>query len=84
MGIRKRLKDLNEDIRLLDGFDAAIIGVAERAGGMLVAAYDRSMIIDILARDMTREEAEEFLEFNILSAWVGEHTPVIVDFRAAE
>jgi hypothetical protein len=39
--------------------DAAIIGIAERAGGMSVVAYDRNMVIDILARDMPREEAEE-------------------------
>ena len=65
-------------------FDAAIIGIAERAGGMSVVAYDRTMVIDILARDMPREEAEEYFEFNTISAWMGDCTPVFIDTRYAE
>lgn len=65
-------------------FDEAIIGVAERAGGMCVVAYDRTRVIDILSRDMEREEAEEFFEFNTIGAWVGDATPVFIDVRYAE
>lgn len=65
-------------------FDEAIIGVAERAGGMNVVAYDRTLVIDILARSMPREEAEEYFEFNTIGAWMGELTPVFIDTRYAE
>jgi hypothetical protein len=41
-------------------------------------------VIDILARDMPREDAEEFFEFNTIGAWMGDATPVFVDTRPAE
>ena len=37
---------------------------------------DRSKVIDILMRDMSHEDAEEFFEFNIQCAYVGDRTPV--------
>ena len=36
-----------------DGFDAAIIGIAQRAGHSDLIAYDESKCIEILAKDMT-------------------------------
>lgn len=65
-------------------FDKAVIGICERAGGMRVAAYDRSLVIDILTRGMQREDAEEWFELNILPAWMGEGTPVFIDTRPLE
>ena len=65
-------------------FDEAIIGVAHRFGMDPVVAYDRTIVIDILAREMTREEAEEFFEFNTIGAWMGDLTPIFVDTRPAE
>ncbi|CAB4159604.1 hypothetical protein UFOVP715_33 [uncultured Caudovirales phage] len=65
-------------------FDEAIIGVAERFGMEPVVCYDRTRCIDILARGMTREDAEEFFEFNTIGAWLGDLTPVFVDTRPAE
>ena len=38
--------------------------------------YSREKIIDILSEDMTREEAIEFYEYNILGAYMGEMTPI--------
>jgi hypothetical protein len=49
-----------------------------------VVAYDRTIVIDILAREMTREEAEEFFEFNTIGSWMGDLTPVFIDTRPAE
>ena len=64
--------------------DEAIIGVAERFGMDPVVCYDRTRVIDILARDMPREDAEEFFEFNTIGAWMGDATPVFVDTRPAD
>lgn len=63
-----------------DGFDDAIIGIAERACKDDVVAYDYRKCIDILVeRDgMSEEDAAEFLSFNTMGAWVGEHTPVFI------
>jgi hypothetical protein len=65
-------------------YDEAIIGVAYRCGMDPVVAYDRTTVIDILARDMSREDAEEFFEFNTLGSWWGDVTPVFIDTRPAE
>jgi hypothetical protein len=83
---RNRIAEIDEELLLLEpeDFDEAIIGIAERADGMLAVAYDRTRCIDILARSMSREDAEEFFEFNTAGAWMGARTPVFVDTRAAE
>lgn len=59
-----------------DGFDDCVCGVIESFGNPPVLAYDKDKIIDRLTEDMSREEAYEFFEFNILGAYVGESTPV--------
>ena len=86
MTTRERIADSIEDALFLDlaDYDDAIIGVAERFGMDPVVAYDRTMVIDILARDMSREDAEEFFEFNTIGAWMGKNTPVFIDTRYAE
>ena len=56
-------------------FDNAIVGVDNM--GRLV--YDINKMISTLVNDdMTEEEAQEYLDFNVLSAYVGELTPVHV------
>jgi hypothetical protein len=66
-----------------DGFDEAILGVAQRCGQPEIIAYDTEKILEILqAREgMTAEEAVEYFEFNIAGAWVGEETPIFIDRR---
>lgn len=58
-----------------DGFDEAIIGLNLNNLSLI---YDHEKIIVILMeRDgMTREEAYEFFDYNILGAYVGDRTPI--------
>lgn len=74
------LSEMFPDIVLWDGFDGAIIGVAERCGMDPVAAYDYGECIRILRSqdNMSQEDAVEYFEFNVLGAYVGENTPIIV------
>ena len=70
---------LHPEARTADGYDEAIIGIAPRTfGGDPVVVYSADKIIDILAREMTVEEAEEFFSFNIEGAYVGPGTPIYV------
>jgi len=65
-----------------DGFEDAIIGVAEiKQTSQFVLVYSRTLCIDILMqRDkMTYEEAEEYFDFNVEGAFMGEKTPIWVD-----
>lgn len=72
--------EMNPEAYMCDGFDEAIIGMAERINLGPVFAYSTEKIIQILMdRDgMTYEEALEFFNYNILGSWVGELTPVFI------
>jgi hypothetical protein len=75
---RKWALEQAEVIGFWDGFDSALIGVAHRCGETHRAVYDRDRMLRILERDMTAEEAEEHLSFNIEGAYCGPHTPMIM------
>jgi hypothetical protein len=61
-------------------YDAAIIGIAERAGGMHVVAYSSALCIEALKKDgWDGEDAQEWFEFNTVSSYVGEGTPIFID-----
>ena len=81
MNKREWISDiLGDEALLADGMDEAIVGIAQRFGLDPVPAYSRNKIIEILSLEMTEDEAEEYFEFNIAGAWVGEGTPVFIDF----
>jgi hypothetical protein len=59
------------------GFEDCIVGVGERFGGPPMAVLDVEKMFTKMEREgMTREEAIEYFEFNILGAHVGEQNPV--------
>jgi hypothetical protein len=72
--------DMYDGLLLADGFDAALIGVGFRFTHA-VAIYDKQACLRILeTRDkMSPDEAEEFFDFNVAGAFVGEQTPVYVE-----
>ena len=63
-----------------DGFDEAIIGVGERCStdSMIIYAHSKMVEILIVRDEMTFEEAEEYIDFNIIGAWIGDTTPIIM------
>lgn len=65
---------------LCDDLLPAFVGIVERFGAPPIACYDYDAVIDLYVhRDgMTPEEAAEYFEFNVLGAWVGDHTPCFV------
>jgi hypothetical protein len=60
-----------------DGFEDALIGYVERASQSPVALYSREACIQILMnRDgMSLDGANEFFDFNVVGAYVGDGTP---------
>jgi hypothetical protein len=72
------LRELNPDALLADGLEAAIVGYTVNHHHAHVVVYDIDKCIDVLvSRDgMTNEEADEFLSFNTLGAYVGENGPI--------
>jgi len=77
---REDLVDLagGDDLVFWDGCDDALVGVGSRCSQKTVAVYDYERMIQCFMEDMTREDAEEWVAFNILGAWVGEKTPIIL------
>lgn len=73
---------MNDTYINFDGLEAAIIGFAWpwQSKRQKVAVYDYDKIVDLLVeRDgMEREEAIEFIDYNIDGLYAGEQTPVIV------
>jgi len=66
----------------VDGFDDCIVGVATRFGMNPVLAYDRCKMIEKMVKEdkMTYLEAEEYFDYNIIGAWMGENTPLFIDY----
>jgi hypothetical protein len=63
-----------------DGLEDAIIGVGSRINMPEVLIYSYNKCVDIfMKRDgMTHEEAIEWMDYNVVGAWVGETTPIFV------
>ena len=78
--IQKYLEDIGEQALLMDGFEHAIIGFSQRINEPLLAVYNHDLMIQtLMQRDgMTYDEADEYIEYNCIGAWVGEQTPIIV------
>lgn len=79
--LNKKITELvgeDEPIILADGFESAFIGVAHQFTTAF-AVYDRKKCIEILMKDMTSEEAEDYFDFNVRGAYVGENTPAFLN-----
>ncbi len=79
----EKLAEIDEEILMADGFDAALIGWTDSWSGssrVPRAVYSVSKCVSILMSGgaTSYEEAMEYLEFNTLGAYVGERTPVFV------
>lgn len=77
---KEQLAETNEEALMADGLEDALIGICYRFGQSPLATYDYNKCIEILVKrdGMTEEEADEFLQYNTLGAWLGEMTPVFV------
>lgn len=71
--------DMEEGPLFAVGFEGALIAIGLQ-GSHAVAIYDHDKCLDILVeRDgMDRDEAVEFMEYNVLGVWMGERTPIFI------
>ena len=76
----QEINEINPEALLCDGFDEAIIGMAERINLGPVVAYSTNKIIDILMERDNKdyEEALEYYNYNIVGSWLGENTPIFI------
>jgi hypothetical protein len=76
MDRRQMIADINPQAHLWDDLDECIIGITEEA----CAVYDIHKMEKTLMElnDWDIETAAEYVEYNILQAYIGEFTPVHV------
>ena len=74
------LGEINQEALLADGLEDAFIGYTVNHHIPHVAVYDIDKCIEVLVtRDgMTHEDADEYLSFNTLGAYVGENGPIFI------
>lgn len=74
---RELIAEVNEDALFADGFDAAIVGY-DANNFCVVYDYDKCQKILVKRDGMSFPEAHEYMEFNVVSAYVGDFTPQFV------
>ena len=74
------ISDLNPEAMMADGFDDAIMCMCIQFGGEPLVAYNYEKCLEILmGRDeMSKTEAIDFMEFNVIGSYVGLNTPVFI------
>ena len=79
--LKEYLSYIDEEILIAAGFSEAFIGISETIGGT-VAVYSTDKIINILMKryQMPYDDALAYLELNIISRYIGERTPIFLDF----
>ena len=81
------LQEYAPDALLVDGpegyaFDSAIIGIASRIGMTPVVAYDEERLIGALVEEgWDPIDAIEWVEINTKGSYLGENTPIIINFH---
>lgn len=80
VSIAEQLSDERfEGIVLVDGLDAACVGVTDsRNGDVLSAVYDIDKIIALLSRDMGFDDAWEWFNYNIAGLYTGDQSPIFI------
>jgi hypothetical protein len=72
-----QIAEINDKALYPTDLEDAIIGYVDRFDTDTLILLDREKCLDILIKrdGMTREEAEEYFEYNIIGSWMGPGTP---------
>lgn len=75
----RRYDEENSETLFADGFDEALVGVGIQFSRE-VAVYDYAKCIDVLMKrhGMEATDAIEYMEYNVVGAYVGKGTPVFL------
>lgn len=77
MTIREEIEIRNTDAIFWDGFDEAIIG-CDMKDDRVVYSFQK-MIEIIMKQGISHVEAVEYLNHNVIFAYVGNYTPIVID-----
>jgi regulator of replication initiation timing len=72
-------EDDSETLLAIEGMNDCIVGVGRRCSKPDVLVYSHAMLVaSYIKHGMTETEAYEWVEFNIVGAWLGEQTPIVI------
>ena len=63
------------DVPKWDGYDSCIVGMVH-PNGPLIYDLDEMIRVNMRRDGMSRPDAEEYVDFNIVSAYIGSNTPI--------
>jgi hypothetical protein len=75
-------EQFGEDLLFMEPeyFDRAIIGVVHQFNKTTVCYNIQKVIAMIMKHNnVTEDEAVEYFEYNVIGAWVGDHTPSFLE-----
>ena len=79
MNARDFINQYADGAVLFDGCDNALIGYGSRIDMEPVAIYSyRLLVQSFIEEGMDKDDASEYVEYNIVGLWAGERTPIIV------
>ena len=75
-----RLLDYGEELIKFDDLDDGIIGITINTYRESIIAYDYNKCINIIAtlHNLDLNSAQEYLDFNIVNAYIGKQTPIFI------
>lgn len=73
LSFREKVSEINPEAILWDDLDDAIIGIS--IDNRVVYGLNKMLIL-FQTMGMSEDEAMEWIDYNILSAYVGEYTPI--------
>tara|TARA_R110000796_G_scaffold104024_1_gene213593 strand:+ start:1370 stop:1630 length:261 start_codon:yes stop_codon:yes gene_type:complete len=78
--IREEIAALNPEALVADGLDDAIVGWGMQCSNLPVVVYNYEKCVEVFMRDNDwgREEAIEWMEYNVVNAWHGAGTPIFM------
>jgi len=73
-------------IPVFDGYDEALLGLSTQCGGEECACYDYEKLVEVTQRQFKcdQQEAQEYVDFNIVGCYINERTPTIVNRMTRE
>ena len=79
--IKDRIIEYNPEALLITGYDEALVGIVNRCGSSELALYSYKKLVEITQQegeDMDIIDAIEYVDYNILGAYMGENTPMVI------
>ncbi|NFK79392.1 hypothetical protein FDA95_12450 [Clostridium botulinum] len=75
------LKEIDCNIITYDGLDSAIIGYCD-IFNKTIAIYDKDKVFELLMdkNNWTKDDAQDFYEYNIIGTYAGELTPGFITY----